>query len=492
MFEYPKTYLDKAEDVRALAGGYWIEVYEGKDQVEDLVDARNTLWQASLSTWQEAEKSKSRFSISPFKIKTWSYFPILKSEGVSVEGVFGGGGAYGGAGLAYGQSAGASWLMTDGLASVSQIYNRTSGPSASLYEGLDFFIDPVANRIIFKSDPFSDSRFATKEIMDAAGNSNTELALWLYNAKFDLKSIQQIYGLPIGVDGSSSEDYKQLINNIYDCLILGMSSGRLASILGHSLQSPVAKTNEVIERIHSSDRKVIITDKNVYFLPPKASASVSVGDAVITGTSLSTGLKIQELRNGSDIAGINAITLGKGFISNQFAHDLTFINKTVPTKITTVGDTTDLSFEVGGHPFDVDHFWEAVHRNGKAQGKTIAQGLDSRQIKVGEPTAESLPTNINPLQFLVDEIIPGGITLVTVRSEEVARKIPRLDIVPDLVALGNGVFFIFEAPLAMDSSFDVQSASADKYTGANTVEEYISLALLNSAVTIKSISSQCS
>ena len=61
MFKYPKTYLDKAEDVRALAGSYWIEVYEGKDQVEDLVDARNTLWQASFSTWR-AKKSCSRRS----------------------------------------------------------------------------------------------------------------------------------------------------------------------------------------------------------------------------------------------------------------------------------------------------------------------------------------------------------------------------------------------------------------------------------------------
>ena len=492
MFEYPKTYLDRAEDVRALAGGYWIEVYEGKDQVEDLVDARTTLWQASLSTWQEAERSKSRFDISPFKIKTWSYFPILKSQGISVEGVFGAGGKYGGQGLVYGQTAGASWPLTDSLSRVSQIYNRTSGPSASLYEGLDFTIDSVANRIVFKVNPFSDNRFATKDVIDASGNSDTELALWLYNAKFDLRSIQQIYGLPIGVDGASSEDYKQLINNVYDCLILGMSSGRLANILGHSLQSPVAKTNEVVERIHNSGRKVVITDKNVYFLSPKSSASVSVGDSVIAGTSLSTGLRIQELRSGSDISNINAITLGKGLISNQFAYDLTFTNSTVPTKVITRDGTTELSFEIGGHPFDVEHFWEVVNRNGEAQGKTIAQGLDSRAVKVGEPAAESLPTSINPLQFLIDEIIPGGITLVTIRAEEVARKIPRLDIVPDLVALGNGVFFIFEAPLAIDSSFDVQSAGDDKYTGAETVEEYISLALLNSAVTIKSISSQCS
>lgn len=494
MFEYPKTYLDRAEDIRALAGSYWLEVYEGKDQVEDLVDARNTLWQASLLTWQEAEKSKSRFAISPFKIRTWSYFSILSSQGTSVEGVFGGGGAYeyDGRGLAYGQTTGASWPLMEGLASVNQIYNRTSSPSASLYGGLDFSIDPVANKIIFKTNPFLDNRFATKQVVNASGDYDTELALWLHNARFDLKSIQQIYGLPIGVDGASGEDYKQLINNIYDCLILGMSAGRLASILGHSLQTPVAKTNEVVESIYNFDRKVIITDKNVYFLSPKSSASVSVGESVIAGTSLSTGLKIQELRNGSSIAGIDAITLGKGLTSNQFTHDLTFTNSVIPTQVTTKEGITELRFEVGGHPFDVDHFWELVHENGKTQGKTIAQGLDLRATKVGEPTVESLPTSINPLQFLINEIIPGGITLVTIRADQVAKKIPRLDIVPDLVALGNGVFFIFEAPLAMDSSFNVQSVNAGKYTGAETVEEHISLALLNSAVTIKSISSQCS
>lgn len=132
MFEYPKIYLDKAEDVRALAGSYWTEIYEGKDQVEDLVDARNTLWKASMSAWKDAENSKSRFSISPFKIKTWVYFPILKSKGVSINSTFGGGGSYGGPSLTYGQSAGTAWDLPDGLSGVSQIYNRLSGPSASL------------------------------------------------------------------------------------------------------------------------------------------------------------------------------------------------------------------------------------------------------------------------------------------------------------------------------------------------------------------------
>ena len=89
-------------------------------------------------------------------------------------------------------------------------------------------------------------------------------------------------------------------------------------------------------------------------------------------------------------------------------------------------------------------------------------------------------------------MIPGGLTLVTIKAESVPQGIPRLDVVPDLVSLGNGVFFIFEAPLAIDSEFTVQSSNEDTYTGAETLEEYGASYLLNSAVVIKSISSQCS
>jgi len=45
MFKYPKDDLDVTSKTTSLVGGYWNEVYEGKDQVSDLVAARNTLWQ---------------------------------------------------------------------------------------------------------------------------------------------------------------------------------------------------------------------------------------------------------------------------------------------------------------------------------------------------------------------------------------------------------------------------------------------------------------
>ena len=491
MFTYPKTDLDTAEKVRSLLGGYWTEVYEGRDQVADIVDARIQLWNDAVEAWDDTVKSKSRFAINPLKTKSYVYLPILKNKGVATESALGGGGYYGQPSLSFGATRGISWELPDDISEVSQIYNRISSPSASMFEGIDYSIDTLTGRIVFVRDPFLNPKFAVKDVT-VDGVSDKEMALWLYRPKIDQRSIQQIFGLPIGLDGESDEYYKGFVNAVYDSLILGMSYGRMARLFSYALQVPVAIEDETVERIHDVIRKVIITDKNVYQLSYSSSPSVSVGEAVIAGKSLSDALTITELQRGSSIDNVNAITLPKGFIDNSFTYDLSFLNENAITTTRTVDGLTDFRFKVGGHPLDVEHFWKEVHRRGISKGKTIAQGLDQRAEKFGEPGPESLPTSINPLRFLIDEITPGSITLVTIKVEGIGTTLPRLDIVPDLLALGNGVFFIFEAPLAIDSSFDVQSSNESSYTGAEPLEGYDAFSLINSIVTIKSISSQCS
>jgi hypothetical protein len=263
-------------------------------------------------------------------------------------------------------------------------------------------------------------------------------------------------------------------------------------LLGYALQSPVCGNDETVERVHESVRKVVITDKTVYQLPYKSLPTVSPGDKLIAGTPVSDAISVRELRRGSSLEGITALSVTKGIISNSFTYDLSFTNESLPTTVRKINGVTDFRFKVGGHPFDVEHFWNEVHLRGLAKEKTIAQGLDQRSEKVGEPDAESLPKSINPLRFLTDEILPGGLTVVTIKVDGVGSKLTRLDIVPDLLALGNGVFFIFEAPLAIDSVFDVQSSNENSYTGAEPLEGYDAFDLINSVVTIKSISSQCS
>ena len=493
MFQFPKDDLDTPSKATSLVGGYWIEVYEGKDQIYDLVASRNTLWQQSRDSWDEVYRTKARELIDPLSRKNWLYYPILKSKGTTLKNNFGGGRSYGDSAFNYGKSVGYVWDLPEGVVEVSQIYNRLSEPSLSFIEGIDFVIDRKLKKIVFNEDPFERSEFAKTVVNNKDGTSDTQLAMWMFGAKYDKSSIQSIYGEPIGVSGPSTEGYKEFVNDIYDSMIQGMSCGKLGHMLGAALELPVSEGAETVERIHDSIRKVIITNKNVYFLPGTASAIVSVDEKVIEGQSLSDSLTITELKRNCSLSDISAINLTKGFISNEFMYDLGFINSNVELIVKeNLDDKTEATFYVGGHPFDVERFWELVKENGLSYGKTLAEGLDKRVEKVGQPTKQDLPSTINPLRFLVDEMIPGGFTLITIKVEPISTEIPKLSLIPELVSLGNGLFFIFEAPLAIDSDFNVQSTSEDQYTAAETIEAYDTAYLLNSAVTIKSISSSCS
>jgi len=492
MFKFPKDDLDTPDKAKALIGGYWSEVYDGKDQIQDLVYARNTLWQQARDEWEDAYRAKSRLLITPVTSKNWLYFPIMKSEGSSTKNNYGGGRHYGESEYQYGVSVGYSWDLPEGVVSVSQIYNRISDPSSSLIETLDFYIDYKLNKIVFNQDPFSNSTFAVSNVNKLDGTYDKQLAMWAFNPKIDKRSIQLIYGTPVGVDGKSTEDYKKYVNGIYDSMILGMSSGKLGSMLGSALSLPTAVGNEQVERVHGTSRKVIVTDKMVYFVPNKATSSVVIGDKVTQGQSLSDALVITELKRNCDISDIRAVNLTKGFIGNDFMYDMGFVNDyVIPTVTSAANGSTDFRFYIGGHPLDVERFWEMVNERGEAMGMTLAEGLDKRVDKVGQPEKESLPGYINPLRFLVDEMMPGGFTLVSIKVEAISDGLPNLTMIPALVPLGSGIFFIFEAPLAIDSLFNVQSNSEDKYTAMETVEGYIDSDLLNSAVTLKSVSSSC-
>ena len=132
MFKFPKDDLDTPDKAKALIGGYWSEVYDGKDQIQDLVYARNTLWQQARDEWEDAYRAKSRLLITPVTSKNWLYFPIMKSKGSSTKNNYGGGRHYGESEYQYGVSVGYSWDLPEGVVSVSQIYNRISDPSSSL------------------------------------------------------------------------------------------------------------------------------------------------------------------------------------------------------------------------------------------------------------------------------------------------------------------------------------------------------------------------
>lgn len=491
MIVYPKNDLDKIEKMVSILGGYWSESYEGRDQIKDIVASRSKLWRQALISWEEAVKSRSRKEITSYSTSVWVRVFLDKSKGASVINDYKGKSKYGNTPyIKYGEISGASWDLPIGIVGVSQIYNRVSEPSASLFETIDYSIDSRSNRIVFKVNPFNNTRFPRDLITNNDGSVDERLSMWFHMAKIDKKAVQRFYGIPIGIDGVSGESYKDLVNQIYDCLIDGPSTYKIAKVIGDSIECPVAKNTETVIDVSKGARTVIITDKEVYYAPEASESTVSVGRGLTPGISLSDALSIKEIRRGVNLNNLPSLTIGSGLVDNSILGNLSFANENVPVEAVKIHGRVNVTFKIGGHPFDVAQFWKLVRKSEDRKKISLAHIL-SKTPANREVDEVAVPTHINPLRFLVDELMPRGMTLITIKAGRLLKSIPRLDAVLEVCPLNSFLFFIFETPSIIDDSLEVVSESEIGYTAANTISSDQSISNLDSKVTIKSISSQC-
>jgi len=181
----------------------------------------------------------------------------------------------------------------------------------------------------------------------------------------------------------------------------------------------VIEATETVEEIVADDFwQWVITDQHAYRFVRGSTVLVSVGQVVHSGEPLTNTLEFYEFNRGQvpPPEDIRALAIGRGFLAEGYFQDLVFENKIVPTVVTTDDlGLTKIEFEVGGFPGDVDRFWNTVHAKGVVSGQTLAHLLDQRTIKVGEPGPIALPTTINPLGFLLQNLFRQNLTVVVVK-----------------------------------------------------------------------------
>jgi hypothetical protein len=104
----------------------------------------------------------------------------------------------------------------------------------------------------------------------------------------------------------------------------------------------------------------------------------------------------------NEFGDITGISLSKGYLGGEFLGELHFPNKSVVLERVVNSDgRVDCTFDIKGHPNDVEHFWELAHQRGVEGGFTLANYLDLRANPAGDPAAYDLPTHINPMIFVL-------------------------------------------------------------------------------------------
>jgi hypothetical protein len=124
--------------------------------------------------------------------------------------------------------------------------------------------------------------------------------------------------------------------------------------------------------------------------------------------------------------------------------------------------------EGSGYPSDLTKFWELAQERGKADGATLANLLDIRPDPIGEPTADNLPDKLNPLRFILENILRNNLFIIKVRLASFAVGAPGVqlfrllrDVIPP-----HTTYIIFIEISIGEEAVDLGSEGGDDEAGA--------------------------
>ena len=494
MIQFPSQ-LDDKEQLLRLLGGYWSNTYEGQELLGELLKTRASLTKQVFNRLEEAVNCRSRIDIPVYRGEAWLLLTIKKSTVESFPNLYGESVNYN-QGAVYGKrSADLPFVypIDSAIAECSLITNRLSNSSVNLVSGLDFVVDNANHLIRFKANPFNNDAFQSQLTEDG----DEEVFVWLYKPQIDKEYLWKHFGYVINLWAKSGQYYKDLINNVYDSIVLGTSAGKTLDAISATTGIPLAKGNETVEVIdRDKDNKLVITDKNVYRFSLNDTILVSVGDELVTDQSLSDGLLVYEFNRGIAPTDVNGVSVSRELMPGSFLGEIGFPNRYESTVVTSDTDgRTVITFPLGGHPFDVEAFWTEVHNRGLESGLTLANRLDQRDNREDEPTAAYLPSQINPFELLVQNIYRFGAFLVKIKTSSVsptAAGIDKLSYVRRLLPPHTTMLLVIDMPSVVeDVILEEDANNLDSFTTANTLETETGPTSLQDIITGRVVSGNC-
>lgn len=445
---------DVPNNLLAVLGSFWNEIYQGREQVGSMTRARAVLEQQAMFQTLENIAALSRFTVPIWHRDNWYPLRLLESDRNSettAPARYDTGQLYD-SGLFYNvplNGPGYAFTAPGDLDRADVVVNRVVGPSLTLFQGTDFTL--TDGILTFRIDPFADSRVPIVPVYTDGEITDREAVLWVYRGYFDWQHIYKQFGYAIGLHMASSLGYRNLLNAVFDCLVLGSPKASIIAAISAITGIPtVGEATETVEDIAAdNNHRLIITDKNVYRFSRTATATVAVGDVVTRGQSLVDALEIISVRHGEVPDTLRRLAIGPGMLATCFYSDLIFENREVPLVVDTEDPSgfTKVTWALGGFPADVDRFFDEMHARGVAIASqpadlcatdpyithkgdgcttetthtrtgTLAHLLDRRTNRVGEPTAANLPRTINPLKFLAQNVLRGNVTIVRLRPQD--------------------------------------------------------------------------
>jgi len=259
-----------------------------------------------------------------------------------------------------------------------------------LIRDIDFSISN--NTIWFNDDPLLS--WATVKRFQWVSGSPVSAADLIYVATDD------------AVEPNTESTYESLINAIVT------SCDSPASVGGETVTDVWADADGTYR---------VITDKSAYLLPSSDTPSVAVGAALKKGQPIGSAWILTKL--GPALPDLSYLTVPADYHQGVTSGGVTWYNGTRNLVVDTVSSRTRVRWPLGASGGDFTAFWTESHTTGIAGSvKSLAQAMDVRANPVGDPDATSLPTTVNPLQFVCQELFQGNAYLLIVNSAKLGPK----------------------------------------------------------------------
>lgn len=477
-YSYPSTTFQEPQKLRALLGSLWSRVYDGRDLVLAKLQGVGGLYEQLLNDLQETALAVSRHTVPVLHKEYWHFLTLRQSELNNNSAAlwrFDHGQAFD-SGLRFDSATGLDYTfdLPAGLTDAHLIMNRITEPSAVLHKNLDFQIDLEARGLVFRENPFDNPDFPQTPVFENGAIADYEIKLAIFCGQFDNEQIYRQFGYVLDLHRTSSEEYRRLVNAVFDALTGCTAKAQLEDLISLMADIPLVKEEtEEVEQIASDNRfQWIITDRHCYSFHLDATPTVAVGDTVHAGDTLTSGIEKLEFRRGELASDIRAIVLGKGFLSPDFAGELVFENS---DQAVTLQDQA-VSFPIGGLPSDVELFWELVRSRELVRGYSLYDRLR---------TTGPIPTTINPAAFLAANVLRNNAVAYRVAVSEFGTMPldhnPE-DLIRRIMPPRSTVLLLFElSPLVQSvtmsaasgvAPFDMLPVRVDAVDAANVDDSY--------------------
>lgn len=388
---FPSNSLDNVATLMPLLGSFWTETYGGNKFSIDYLRGACLEEQQRINDFLECQNTIGRFTCPVGHIVGWYKLTISLDDAT------------------FGSGTEVSFPIPEDVLAIPVLTDAILSPLVILTDLIDYRVDRTTHTITFASSPFSNPDLSPQD---------GKLVLWGMRVMTDRGYLFNHFGSIINVEAPASRNYQNLINAYLDAVSAGTAWIDTIHFISAACDIAVAQADETVTETGTNVNSLYVaTDKNIYHFQASDTISVAVGDRLLPGDPMTNSLRIFQPSNGMPIPPwLTAITVPPSFFLSPMSGPITWPNTVVAVTVTeNVSGFTKMTWPLIGAASDITQFFDDLHARGVANGATLANYMDTRlQPQPTQPSAIALPTTINPLKFLLENVFRNNVLVVKI------------------------------------------------------------------------------